>query len=270
MKEVDGVIERIKLINMGAIEKISSNRKVYFENSLGEMLAKECGKCHEIMTTTSFYKGPNGLGGRGSNCKACTSNVLREKYSKDPEKYLEQARKSRKNNVENLRNRKRRYRENHPEQVRESQRKLRKSNKMKYIICDIRRRARKALLPDTFTLEQQSDISSYFSGGCALTGSTDYHMDHVIPLSIGHGGTTYENMIPLRGDLNLSKNASHIFEWFDWAKGTYDLSQAKFDALISYLAEVNEMTTKEYRMYVNWCFDNPRDINEIDNGKEAM
>jgi hypothetical protein len=114
-----------------------------------------------------------------------------------------------------------------------------------------RRRARERSLPDTFTLTQLNETLAQFNGGCALTGdSFAIHWDHVIPLATGHGGTIYGNMIPLRADLNVSKSDANIFEWFKTNKQRFELSQERFDALIRWLAQVNEMSTSEYRDYV--------------------
>lgn len=190
----------------------------------------------------------------------------------NPEKATESNRKSarkwRQDNREKELERKRKWREANPEYHSEYHseynRKHRENNPDMHLLKDQRRRARKLALPYDLTADQQVDINATFGNACALTGDTlDIHADHVIPLSIGHGGTTYGNMIPLSAELNLSKRASHIFEWFEANRNRFNLSQRKFDALIEYLAQVNEMTTREYRAYVDWCFDNPRDVGEL-------
>jgi len=113
------------------------------------------------------------------------------------------------------------------------------------------------------TAEKRDLIIEQFDGGCALTGDkADVHLDHVIPISVGHGGTTYENIIPLRADLNLSKGTGNIFEWFEANMQRLKLKRTKFNTLIEYLADINGMTTKEYEAYVRKCHDNPRIIDE--------
>lgn len=263
MKTEDNVVTREELIAQGCTEKMTSNGKTYLENSNGEMVAKECGVCSEVLALVSFYKG-SAFGGRGSSCKACISEIMRKKYADNPAKYIEGGRKSRKANSENVRERKRRYREANPEKVRENRRKHRESNRRQYVIREQRRRARKAALPDTLTQEQWEWVVTVFEGGCVLTGSEDYILEHVVPISSGHGGTTIENIVPMCRELNSSKHNANIFEWFNANRVRFGLSQTKFDALISYLAEVNGMTAKEYRMYVDWCFDNPRDIDDLE------
>lgn len=126
-----------------------------------------------------------------------------------------------------------------------------------------RRLARLRCLPDNFTEVEWEIATERFGGGCALTGSGFVHADHVIPLATGHGGTIYENIIPLRADLNISKSDRCIFDWFSENKERFNLSQTKFDELIEYLAEINGMTTKEYEEYVRWCHDNPRTLEDL-------
>lgn len=130
-----------------------------------------------------------------------------------------------------------------------------------------KRRARKRNLPDDLTKKQIAEMMNLFDYSCAITGSKlNLHLDHVIPLAVGHGGTTYGNMIPLRADLNFSKNDSNIFEWFEANRQRFELSQERFDNLIAWLASANAMTVEEYRDHVYWCHANPRDID----GKEAQ
>jgi 5-methylcytosine-specific restriction endonuclease McrA len=132
-------------------------------------------------------------------------------------------------------------------------------NKEKVKLAYHRRLARKKSLPDNLTTEQVTHMLEHF-GGCALTGSVDLHLDHVIPLAAGRGGTVVENMIPLRSDLNISKNSRNIFEWFNKFKDAHGLKRDKFDELIEYLANLNGMTTEDYRDYVYWCHENPREV----------
>jgi hypothetical protein len=200
------------------------NRKgtVYYEDN-GEIISKVCSGCHVIKTLDCFAILKIGLGGRVSDCKGCRVN----EYESNRASEIERVSKWQRDN---------------PDKV-----KLREQ----------RRRARKNGLPYTMTNEQYHSTFEYF-GGCALTGDLDTQCDHVIPLATGHGGTTYENMVPLRNDLNKSKNDANIFEWFKRNKERLNLEQWRFDRMIQWLASVNGMTTAEYRSFVNECFDNRR------------
>jgi hypothetical protein len=271
-------LTREELIAQGCTEKRTQQGTAYFENAICEVVAKVCTNCREVIALTGFTKHKSGLYGHRATCKVCSRKIdrqyreanpekarecVRKCYEANSEKYRETTRQYREANPEKVRGYHRKYREDNKEKRRESDRKWQASNPEKCAIRQQRRRARRAALPDTLTLEQQLEIVSYFNGGCALTGSTNFHMDHVIPINCGHGGTNYANASPLRDDLNMSKSDRNIFEWFSDNRERFGLSQAKFDALIAYLAEVNGMTTKEYRAYVDWCFDNPRSLDEL-------
>lgn len=212
-------------------------RLVYFVDGDDKVIAKACGKCGEIKGLDEYCRDKGCLGGVQPHCKEC-NKVRFRKWAIDNREW------SRLNTQK--------WRENNPGYAAQWQ----KDNPEKSRLVRQRRRARKVSLPDTLTEQQQDNIFERF-GGCALTGDSDVHLDHVVPLSIGHGGTTLENMIPLRGDLNISKQASNIFEWFELVKERFNLNQSKFDELITYLAEANDMTAQEYRNYVDYCHDNP-------------
>jgi hypothetical protein len=134
-----------------------------------------------------------------------------------------------------------------------------KNNKEKTAGATHRRRARLMSLPHDLTDEDIDDILGVFKG-CVLTGDSNIHLDHVIPLAVGHGGTIYGNIVPLRADLNFSKNDSNIFEWFGANRQRFELSQERFDKLIEWLASANAMTIEEYRAYVYECHAYPRNI----------
>lgn len=255
------------------------NRKgtTYFEDESGAIVAKTCAKCNEIKTLDGYTKHKTGLGGRESSCKSCkagyyTENkadyveryetnkehlleLMQARYESDKEKYKERNRKYYENNKERISERYREYCKENREYLAELSRNWRRNNPEKSTLITERRRARKKALPDNFTEEQMLETLNFF-GGCALTGDTDsLHWDHVIPLATNMGGTTFGNMIPLRRDLNISKNDGNIFEWFGRNKERFNLSQSNFDRLIEWLAEVNDMSVAEYRDFVYGCFE---------------
>jgi hypothetical protein len=189
----------------------------------------------------------------------------RERIKARKAKYREENRsrleKHREENREKISEYMAKYRKENKSKIYEREVKYRKENPDKNFIKAHRRLARKLALPDDLTSEQKVAISIRFNDACALTGDSEsVHFDHVIPLASGHGGTIYGNMIPLRADLNYSKNDSNIFEWFDINKNRLNLPQERFDTLIAYLAEINGMTVNEYCDYVYWCHANPRNI----------
>lgn len=187
-----------------------------------------------------------------------------EYHKKNSEKVNERSRRWREDNYEKFREYSRMYYRKNRERKREYDKEYAQENPEKFALARQRRRARKAMLPDTLNEEQYSSILDHFDGGCALTGKkADLHMDHVVPLAVGHGGTIYGNVIPLDGDLNNNKRTQCIFDWFYENKERFNLEQRKFDELIEYLAEINGMSTTEYEEYVRWCHDNPRTLDEI-------
>lgn len=271
----------------GIEEKRTHRGLVYFVDSTGEIVAKVCTCCGETVAMEGFYVRKSCLGGRLPMCKKCNSERSYKYNRENAEEINEQKRAYRKNNPdktskyareyyekhsEKLKERNRNYYENNTEKAIEYARKrtrkdpekfrkyssdYKKANPEKSALHRRRRRARKRGLPDTLTSEQWDSTVNFFGGGCALSGHSEFVKEHVIPIKIGRGGTTFENIIPMRQDLNTSKAVSHIFEWFDSNYERLNLKKDKFNQLIEYLADVNDMTVQEYRKYVDWCFDNP-------------
>lgn len=120
------------------------------------------------------------------------------------------------------------------------------------------RKAETKHLPHDLTAMDKRAILARFDNSCCLTGEmSDIHFDHVIPLKIGRGGTTFGNIIPLHGPLNISKNKHNVFEWFETSKERFNLSEERFNEVIKWLASVNGLTEEEYKDFVYWCHDNP-------------
>src|SRR5699024_2167262 len=138
------------------------------------------------------------------------------------------------------------------------------NNPEKYLPAIMNRRFRESYLEDSLTEDELASMYSRFNYSCAITmDKTTLNIDHVIPYTVGREGNSLGNIIPLRRDLNISKSDRNIFEWFADNRERFGLSQRKFDELIEYLADINEMTVEDYREYVYWCHDNPRTIDEI-------
>jgi hypothetical protein len=238
----------------GLAEKKNKAGTVYYESAVGEMVAKVCGECERIKHLDDFPKNKRNLGGRSSKCRACCA-AYREEHK---DHYTELICKWRAENREKEVERLRLHYENNKEHMAKTQRLWRQNNPEKTGLIMQRRRARRLALAADFDVEQKN-VTLEFFGGCALTGDVgDIHWDHVIPIAVGHGGTTYGNMIPLCGDLNQSKCDKNIFEWFEANRQRFNLEQEKFDLLIEWLGKANDMTVEEYRQYVYWCHDNPQ------------
>lgn len=205
--------------------------------------SKECRECLNVKMLTDYYTQKKGLGGRTSTCKDCVLKK-RAEYRSD--------------NREIVNERNRIYRYENKESISDYKREYRKMNKAVERASEQRRRARKILLPDTLTAKQHKHLVSQ---GCAITGDTsDTHLDHFIPLAWGYGGSTVENMIPLKGSLNLSKQDTNPFEWIKRKDIRQQIDIDCWNATVKYLAELNGMTAQEYEEYVYWCEENKRDL----------
>lgn len=124
-----------------------------------------------------------------------------------------------------------------------------------------RRKARTEALVNDFTDVEKDKLVTSFEGRCALTGKdVPLHFDHVIPLAVGHGGTTLSNMLPIWQRINSSKGTKNIFEWYEEAGDRFEVLPELFEKAIEYLADLNDMSVQEYRDYVYDCHANPNDI----------
>jgi hypothetical protein len=262
----------------GLTGKLSNKNIKYYEDCDGDIVAKTCSICNKVKELSDFAKNSSGLGLRRSTCKSCRAVADRKYHEQNRDKrnhynrnyreanrehMVELSRNWRKQNSEQMSKLNRHWREQNTERMAELNRNWRIKNHDRALVLYQRRRARKKLLPDNFTSEQMATTLGFFRG-CALTDSAEIQWDHVIPLTTGRGGTIFGNMIPLRADLNLSKNASNIFEWFSANQQRFNLEQERFDRLIEWLGKANGMTVEEYRDYVYECHANP---NVIDDAK---
>ncbi|HDR4584723.1 TPA: hypothetical protein QCQ71_005388 [Bacillus cereus] len=191
----------------------------------------------------------------------------KRKYQENKEEYSARYKVYYKENQEYHRERRRKHYFENWDKSRARNKKWFKDNPDQAQVIRMRRRTREYLLPDDITYDEVEEIKMFF-GGCALTGETDdIHLDHVIPLATGRIGAVCGNIIPLKGSLNESKRDKNIFEWFKHNKEYWNLSQEKFDILIDYLAEQNDMSVEEYKDYVYWCHENPVQMDiDVENG----
>jgi hypothetical protein len=249
----------------GMVEKRRGKKSMWYEDYSGEIIAKRCTTCSEIKSIDGFTKGKTGIGGRRAYCKECEAIVKISYYSINHEGIKEyQKSYYRKNKGKVLKYKRtnqiynpeywQQYYKKNRNNILEANRIRRKNNPERDRNIVHRRRARKYDLPNDFNVDDVRVTLRYFEYNCALTGdSNNRTWDHAIPIAVGHGGTTYGNMYPLRGDLNSSKGDRNIFEWFKANRQRFNLSQAKFDALIDWLAEANDMTVEGYTAYVYEC-----------------
>lgn len=246
----------------GLTEKRNHMGTVYYVDEIGDIIAKVCAKCGETKLLSDYHKHKEGLGGRVPSCRYCKSEADKAYRECSKERRAETRKIWYENNKERESESRRIHHENNRVKEAETSRIWTENNRDKIRLSKQRRRARKLLLPDTLTKEEYTNSINYF-GGCALTGEpVNFELDHAIPLAVGHGGTTKDNCYPLRSDLNKSKNDRNIFEWFDANKQRLKMSEERFNRLIKWLANKNEMTIEEYRDYVYKCHAHPNVIIE--------
>jgi hypothetical protein len=191
---------------------------------------KRCSTCKSEKDLADFPKDKRTPLGVKSECKACHKERNLRLYYGNHTRYRTHENETRRNNPD-----------------------IRK-------VRDHQERTRERSLTFSWTRKDIEVVRTQFDGKCPLTGSYDIHYDHFIPLGIGHGGTYIGNMIPLDARLNESKQAKNPFEWI---KTRDDVSMDVFNNVVDYLANLNGMTSEEYRAFVYWCFDNKRNVDEV-------
>lgn len=208
--------------------------------------SKVCTKCGEDKPFSEYYKHKEGKYGLRSSCKQCIADYGKKYYESNKEECLKRGREWAKRNPTKISAIQERYKEKNPE---------------RYANRWIKRRTIKRKLKYDFSPIISKRIRRITQNKCAITGDDDTHLDHFIPMSTGHGGTYEGNLILLSKELNLSKGTRNPFIW---AKDYLTEEQQKnFTKVVEYLAELNGLTVEEYREFVFWCFENPRDVDEI-------
>lgn len=200
---------------------------------------KTCSKCKTEYpaTTENFPVHTRKKDGLGSWCKACHRQYQREYYVANAEKRREQMREYdaankekkreyREANKEKINERdreyyaankekKREYREVNREKLRERAREYHQTPRGREVARtrNHRRRARKASAPLGLPFNEQAQLKRQKSR-CYYCGRklTEYHIDHVIPLSRG-GCDGAENKVLACPDCNLSKHDKLPHEW---------------------------------------------------------
>jgi hypothetical protein len=276
--------------------------------TVGDIQGKICTKCKVWLPLEDFHKEKLGTGGKRSDCKECNkkrnkdnrdpekrklymeknkdkfkiyfqkryqenkeilSQKRKERYQRDKEKESEYGKAYHYLNKEKENARSLKYYHENKERINRKRRIWNKENPQILKAQRVRRVAKKKSLPSEITSAHQQELLNHFKG-CALTGvNENLHFDHIIPLATGHGGSVIENMVPIRADLNLSKNDSNIFEWFETNRQRFKLSQEKFDSLISWLAKSNHVSVEDYKDHVYWCHDNPHCLEDLQNVDES-
>lgn len=198
---------------------------------------RKCGKCREIKKKDKFYVDSSRASGVSNRCKKCTNEYFKIRREERPMEGLVVRREWASNNREKLREQARAYAA---------------ANRDRRSLSESRRRARKANLPDTLTIPEIEVILNEFKDKCSICSNTYEHLDHFIPVASGHGGTTYENIVPMCSKCNISKGAKNPFVWADTLS---EKDRERFDSLVKYLTKINGIATVEnYEAHVTNCF----------------
>ncbi|MED3982197.1 helix-turn-helix domain-containing protein [Priestia megaterium] len=243
-------------MELTVVETSKKGRNAYIDSSGNLYL--DCKTCNTIKHEDEFCVSIKRFKGRGTNCKACSNNRVKKWYSNEENKVTAKKRATEWNR-QNKHKRK-------PKPTAEELKSISMERYNKNLYAGHVYRARKRNMLYDFDEKDYEELMTLYSGGCCLTGDTEIDLDHVIPLAVGHGGTTFGNMIPLSSKLNSSKQAYNIFEWaeFNYERLGFDIK--RFNVVMAEIAGRNDMTLEEYREYYYWCFEHPREIPTHYNG----
>lgn len=213
---------------------------------------RTCSSCGEHRLTTEFYKDSSKEDGLRKQCKVCDKGKDKARYEANKEEVKACSRAYYVANAEHVRSRQRKYYSKNKDMYKAYYREYFKDRPGLRSLYWNNRQAREANLPDTLTDSELRSILEEFGGECAICCEEYEHLDHFIPISTGHGGTTYENIVPMCAACNLSKSGRNPFIW---AKQLSEKERERFDSLVRYLSDINGIAAVEdYEAHVTNCF----------------
>lgn len=164
-------------------------------------------------------------------------NEYYKNYSEEnKDKINERQKKWREENIDDLLEHEKKYREKNVDKIKESSKKWKSENKDKTNIYTQRRRARKLVLPSTFTLKEWGKCKTHFDNKCCYCGEElPLTMEHFIAVDNG-GGYVKSNIICACGSCNYSKNNKEFHSWY---KSYKFYSKEREDKILEYL-EINK------------------------------
>jgi len=209
------------------------------------METKVCTCCGEELPSTEeyFFKDKHCRDGLLGQCKKCI-RVKRLKYNGDhPEKIIASTKKYKTENKDKIKISGKKYRLENVDRENERSRKYKidmKNDphfKARRVLDSELRRARKLLLPATFTMEEWEETKIYFDNKCAYCDrELPLEQDHFIPLN-SKGGYVKENIVPACKTCNCSKNDNDFLQWY--RKYEY-YSKEREERVIEYLNLIKE------------------------------
>lgn len=195
---------------------------------------KICTNCGQELTIDKFSTEDRTKDGLNRQCKECIRGKHRKFYSKNRIRLSEikkiESLKYRKENRVKILERSKKYYSEHKFEISLAKKKnytnnkyaigecvklWKRENKDKVNITNERRRAKKALLPHTLTLEQWNECLIFFDYKDAYTGlpMKCISQDHVIPLAKG-GWYVRQNIIPCESYINSRKHDTDMETWY--------------------------------------------------------
>ena len=190
-------------------------------------LTKICTKCgiEKPATTDYFTKEKRGKYGLRSNCKECVAvytkankdkNLQYQKeYNKSHVEHIAQHKKEyNTSHVEAIAQHKKEYNTSHVEAITQQKKEWAKANPDKCNAINQRRRARKAGLPATFTVQQWESCKEHFNHTCAYCGRQEpLQQEHYIAVTRS-GSYAADNVICACKSCNSSKGGKLLNNWY--------------------------------------------------------
>lgn len=197
------------------------------------METKRCYRCKQEKPLAEFGKDRRSKDGMNGCCRKC-KKVYNEKYRRTHGILPKTCGETSYNHAEYMRE----YRKSHPN-LKEHDRKyaqdyrtLRPGYNRKHIA---QYRAKKYGCNGCLSDEEIRTCLDFFNYKCAYSGvdlPENYHLDHVVPLSVG-GNNTIHNIVPCCPKINLDKN-NHDFE--TWYKNHATFDEGRYKKIRSWIA----------------------------------
>ena len=97
----------------------------------GNLISKECGKCHKIKPASEFSKNKCKTDGLESKCKECRKEYLKIQYQKNKDKFKEQHQKYYQKNKDKFKEQHQKYRQKNKDKIKEQRQIYQQKNKDK-------------------------------------------------------------------------------------------------------------------------------------------
>lgn len=226
-------------------------------------LGRRCSTCKIWSPLSNIKRDSQSVFGYGNICKSCDSEESSDWAKENKEKHNRRAARWRELNYSKhlsvSRTSGKKYYYKNKDKVQERRKKwLDNGGDLVVKAINQNRRALENALPNTLT----TDCVLYLTReGIANFGDSKNHLDHWIPLSTGHGGSYFENMVSLPETWNTSKGSKNPYEW---ALDTAKQDDPVFIKISTELAKRNGLTEREFKDFVYWCFENKRSIHDVE------